>query len=131
MFYFTKKEDVMERPDLDTFACVNPACQLFRQRAQGHLVVRKVYGRDAMRLLRCRSYCEAFSERRGTALFHTKVSAAKAVDVIDHLGEGWSIRATARLTKVCKETVARLLRVSGRHAERVHEQYVQGLTPRA
>jgi transposase-like protein len=130
-FYFTKQEDVMERPDLDTFACVNPECQLFRQRAQGNLVVLKVYGRDAVRLLRCRRCGEEFSERRGTALFNTKVSEAKAVAVIEHLGEGCSIRATARLTEVCKETVARLLRVSGRHAGRVHDQYVQGLMPLA
>jgi len=27
--------------------------------------------------------------------------------------------------------VARLVRVSGRHAERVHDQQVQGLTPKA
>jgi transposase-like protein len=121
----------MERPDLDTLACVNPECQLFRQIGQGNLVVRKVYGYDAIRLLRCCTCCEEFSERRGTALFNTKVSEAKAIAVIDHLGEGCSVRSTARLTKVCKETVARLLRVSGRHAERVHDQHVQGLTPRA
>ena len=121
----------MERPDLDTLACVNAECQLFRQSAQGNLVVRKVYSREAIRLLRCRSCGEAFSERRGTALFNTKLSEAKAVDVIDHLSEGCSVRSTARLTKVCKETVARLLRVSGRHAGRVHDQYVQGVTPLA
>jgi hypothetical protein len=56
----------MERPDLDPVAWVNPACQLCRQIGQGHLVVRKVYGRDAIRLLRCCTCWEAFSERRGT-----------------------------------------------------------------
>jgi transposase-like protein len=126
-----KRENVMERPDLDTLACVNAECQLFRQNGQGNLVVRKVYGREAIRLLRCRRCCEEFSERRGTALFNTKVSESTAVDVIEHLGEGCSVRSTARLTKVCKDTVARLWRMSGRHAERVHDQHVQGLTPRA
>jgi hypothetical protein len=58
----------MERPDLATFACVNPACPLFRHAGQGNLVIRKVYGRDEIRLLRCRTCCEAFSERRGSAL---------------------------------------------------------------
>jgi len=94
-------------------------------------VIRKVYSRDAIRLLRCRSCGEEFSERRGTALFNTKVSEAKATEVIDHLTDGCSVRSTARLTKVCKETVARLLRVSGRHAERVHDQQVRDLMPRA
>jgi transposase-like protein len=95
----------MERPDLATLACVNPECQLFYQSAQGNLVVRKIYGRDALRLLRCRSCCEEFSERRGTALFNTKVSEAKAVEVIDDLAEGCSVRSTARLVQVCKDTV--------------------------
>ena len=121
----------MERPDLDTLACVNAECHLFRQAGHGNLVVRKTYGRDALRLLRCRRCGEEFSERRGTALFNTKVSEAKASDVIDHLAEGCSVSSTARLTKVCKETVARLLRVAGRHAEHVHDQRVHGLTPRA
>ena len=68
-----------------------------------------------------------FSERRGSALFNTKLPEAKAEDVIHHLGEGWSVRTTARLVKVCQETVARLLRVSGRHAERFHDQHVRAL----
>ena len=94
-------------------------------------MIRKVYGHDAIRLLRCRRCGEEFSERRGTALFNTKVLEVKAVEVIDHLTDGCGVRATARLTKVCKATVARLLRVAGRHAERVHDQQVRDLTPRA
>jgi hypothetical protein len=33
--------------------------------------------------------------------------------------------------KVAKETVARLLRVTGRHAERFHDQHVPDLAPKA
>ena len=100
----------MARPDLPTLACVNTECQLFGQSGQDHLVIRKVYSRDRLRLLRCRRCGEEFSERRGTALFNTKLPESKAEEVINHLDEGWSVRATARLTKVAKETVARLLR---------------------
>ena len=121
----------MQRPDLSTLACVNPECQLHGQSNQGNLVVRKVYGKDRLRLLRCRRCQEEFSERRGTALFNTKVREAKASEIIDHLDEGCSVRSTARLTKVGKETVARLLKVSGRHAQRFHDQRVRNLTPRA
>jgi transposase-like protein len=123
------KEDIMERPDLSTLAWVNSACQQFRQGSQGNLVIRKVYGHDHIRLLRCRTCCEAFSERRGTALFNTKLPEATAAEVSNHLDEGCSVRATARLVKVAKETVARLRRVSGRHAERLHDQYVHDLRP--
>src|SRR5262245_26099972 len=121
----------MKRPDFDTLACVNPDCQQFRLTGQANLPVRKVYGQDHIRLLRCRTCGEEFSERRGTALFNTKLPEARAEDVINHLGEGCSVRATARLVKVAKETVARLLRVAGRHAERFHDQHGHGLTPRA
>jgi transposase-like protein len=121
----------MQRPDLNTLACVNPECQCFRHPGEAHLTVRKVYGPDRIRLLRCRTCGEAFSERRGSALFNTKLPAATAENVISHLDEGCSVRATARLVKVAKETVARLLRVTGRHAQRFHDQQVHGLTPKA
>ena len=111
----------MKRPDLDPLAWVNPACQRLRHAGQGNLGIRKVYGHDHIRRLRCRTGGEEFSERRGRALFNTKLPEAKAEDVINHLGEGCSVRATACLVKVWKETVTRLLRVSGRQAERWHD----------
>ena len=121
----------MERPDLATLACVNLECQQFRHAGQGHLVIRKVYGRDRIRLLRCRTCGEAFPERRGSALCNTKLPEATAEAVVHHLDEGWSVRAMARLVKVCKETVARLLRMSGRHAQRFHDEHVRDLRPLA
>src|SRR5215471_15364588 len=124
------KEIFMERPDLDTLACVNPECHLFRRLGEGNLTVRKVYGHDRLRLLRCRTCGEEFSERRGSALFNTKLPEARAEDVINHLDEGCSVRATARLAKVAKTTVARLLRMAGRHAQRLHDRHVRGLRPR-
>jgi hypothetical protein len=35
------------------------------------------------------------------------------------------------LSKAAKDTVARLLRMAGRHAERFHDQRVRDVTPRA
>ena len=121
----------MQRPDLATLACVNPACQRFRLTGQGNLIVRKVYGQDRLRLLRCRTCGEACSERRGTALVNTKVPEAQAASVINPLGEGCGVRATARLVHVAQDTVARLLRMAGRHAERLQDQRVHDVTPRA
>jgi IS1 family transposase len=121
----------MQRPDLATLACVNAACQYFGRPGQGNLATRKVYGKDGIRLLRCCQCREVFSERRNTALFNTKIREAKAEQVIDHLDEGCSVRATSRLTKAAKVTVARLLKVSGRHAQRFHDQRVKDLRPQA
>jgi hypothetical protein len=78
----------MTRPDLDTLACVQPACQRFRRPGEANRTVRKVYGHDRMRLLRCRTCGEECSERRGSAFFNTKLPAATAEDGINHRGEG-------------------------------------------
>jgi transposase-like protein len=121
----------MPRPYINTLACVNPQCQRFNQPGAGNLVVRKVYGGDQLRLLRCRQCQEEFSERRGTPLFNTKIPEAKAVSIIEHLDESCSISATAKLVKVSKDTVARLLKASGRHAQRFHDRRVQGISPEA
>ncbi len=121
----------MPRPDLATLSCVNPQCHHFARPCQGNLVIRKVSGKDRLRLLRCRGGRDEFSERRHNTLFTTTVSEAKAEEVIDHLDEGCSVRSTSRLTKVAKETVARLLKTSGRHTQRFHDQEVHDLTPRA
>mgnify|MGYP003578109032 CR=1 FL=1 len=75
----------MGRPDLATLACVNSECQYYGQSGLDNLSIRKVYGRDGIRLLRCGSCQDEFSERRGTALFNTKLSEPKAIHVIDHL----------------------------------------------
>jgi hypothetical protein len=117
----------MQRPDLATLACVNADCQHYRRPGQGDLTIRKIYGQERIRLLRCGSCQEEFSERRHTALFNTKVSEAKAESIIDHLDEGCSVRATSRLTKSAKATVARLLKTRGRHAQRFHDQEVKDL----
>jgi hypothetical protein len=36
----------MQRPDLDTLACVNADCQHYGRPGQGNLTIRKVYGQD-------------------------------------------------------------------------------------
>jgi transposase-like protein len=121
----------MKRPDLATLACVNPACHLLGRTHEGHLTVRQVSGHDQSRLLRCRLCGGEFSERRGSALCNTKLPEAPAEEVSTHRGAGCSVRATARLVKVCKETVARLWRVSGRHAARLPDQPVRDRRPLA
>ena len=121
----------MNRPDLTTLACVNSECQRYNHPGGDNLTVRKEYGQDRIRLLRCRECQAEFSERRGTALFNTKISEARAVSVVEHLAEGCGIRPTARLVKVCNATVARLLKAVGRQATAFHDQWVRDLTPQA
>jgi len=119
----------MNRPDINTLTCVNEECHMFNQSGADNLVIRKVYGHDSIRFLRCRQCGEEFSERRGTALFNTKLAEERAEAVIEHLDEGCSVSGTARLVKVSKDAVSRLLRVAGRHAKKFHDEQVKDLTP--
>ena len=92
-----KHNEPEERPLLETLACVSERSELCGGKGQNNLTVRKVYGRDDMRYLRCQCCGAEFSERKNTALWNTKVSEARAVSVAEHLGEGCSLKATARL----------------------------------
>jgi len=115
------------RPPLTSLACVHPACELFGQTGQGNLTIRKVYGRDGIRYLRCRVCQYEFSERKGTALWNCKVPEAQAIAVAEHLGEGCSFKDTARLVRVDASTVRRLCRQFGRHAWQFHDDRVREL----
>lgn len=74
------------RPALESLACLNRECKDFGQAGRNNLKVRKIYGQDRIRYLRCRSCGQEFSERKGTALFNCKIGEAKAASVIEHSG---------------------------------------------
>lgn len=107
-------------PPLESLACCHPACDLYGQADQGNLIVRKVYGPDRIRYLRCRACQTEFSERKGTALWNCKIREARAIDVAAHLGEGCTFKGTARLCDVDSSTVRRLNRRLGAHAAAFH-----------
>ena len=115
------------RPALETLACVNERCALYGQKDRDNLTIRKTYGKDEIRYLRCQCCGEEFSERKQTALWNTKVSEEKAVAIADHLAEGCSLKATGRLVNVHPSVVRRLNRKVGLHAEAFHDERVHGL----
>jgi hypothetical protein len=90
-------------------------------------VVRKTYGRDHIRFLRCRTCSLEFSERKNTPLWNAKIRERKANAIAEQLAEGTSVKGTARLTGACSETIRRLARRLGQHATRFHDQHVQRL----
>jgi len=113
------------RPSLDTLACVNAECKDYAQSGLNNLMVRKTYGHDQIRYLRCRTCQHEFSERKGSALWNTKVSEAQAEAVAAHLAEGCSVRAIERLAHVDRSVVTRLNRRLGKHGQGFHDQRVQ------
>lgn len=118
-------EKINPRPPLESLACVYPDCDLYGQKGCENLTIRKVYGRDQIRYLRCRACQGEFSERKNTALWNSKLPEAKTISVAEHLAEGCSLKGTARLVKVDPSTVRRLNGKVGRHGQQHHEQEVQ------
>jgi transposase-like protein len=118
-------ENKNHRPRIETLACPYSDCQLYAQKAAGNLSVRKVYGKDRIRYLRCSACAREFSERKGTPLFNTKVAEQKAISVAEHLAEGVSTKGTSRLVGVSAEAVRRLRRNLGDHAKTFHDEWVR------
>jgi hypothetical protein len=111
--------------DLSHFCCQNKECSDYGRRGAGNLTVCMHYGRDKkLRLLYCRTCRARFSERKGTALFRSRLPGDKAETVLKHIQEGCGVRKTARLTGVDKGTVVRYSRLEGGHSENLHDDLV-------
>lgn len=110
--------------DLSRFCCQNPACPDYGVRGQDNLRVAFRYGQHRRRMLACRTCQQRFSERKGTALFGTRLPHAKALAVFEHLREGCGVRQTARLVHVDKDTVVRYAVQAGTHAQQTHDELV-------
>lgn len=110
---------------------MNDECLDYGEREQGSLTVRKTYGKDEIRYLRCRRCGTEFSKRRNTPLWNSKVPEEKAIAVAEQLSEGTSYKGCARLVKVSAETIRRLAKCLGKHAGRFHDERVQDLSATA
>ena len=119
------------RPELETLARVHERCETYGQKGQANLTVRKIYGKDEIRYLRCQGCGKEFSERKATALWNTKVSETQAMAVAEHLAEGCSLKATARLVKVNASVVRRLNGKLGEQGEAFHDERVKALAVEA
>ena len=110
--------------DVRRFCCLNPECADHGKRDHGNLTVPARYGPNKTRVLRC-STCKArFSERKGTPLFDARLRADVVVSVLAHIAAGVGTRKTARLVGVHRDTATRYVRLSGEHAEPLHDECV-------
>jgi IS1 family transposase/transposase-like protein len=119
------------RPPLKSLACVNHECEHYGRTGLENLRVRKTYGRDKLRYLRCRGCGKEFSERRNTPLWNSKLPEQKAVAVAEQLAEGTSLIGTSRLVRVSAGAVRRLAGQLGKHGQRFHDAHVKDLTATA
>ncbi len=111
--------------DLSLFCCQNSACADYGLRGRDNLRVGFRYGpQKQRRMLVCRTCQARFSERKGTALFASRLAQDQALAVLQHLQDGCGVRQTARLVGVDKDTVVRYALRAGTHAHQAHDELV-------
>jgi transposase-like protein len=111
--------------DLSRFCCQNPGCSEAGKRGAGNLTVCGRYGKhETIRLLYCRKCRARFSERKGTALFNSRLPSVKAMSVLEHIAEGCGIRKTGRLVSVNRGSVGRLANLAGDQSRALHDELV-------
>jgi hypothetical protein len=70
--------------NLSRFCCLNEHCPDHGTRGASNLTVCARYGKDQQRrMLSCRSGTARFSERKGTPLFGSQLTAEKAVSLFE------------------------------------------------
>lgn len=122
-----RREDICGQRPLDQLCCVNETCPLKGTYAGGNLSVRRGKGSGRWRILHCAACKSEFSERKGTALWGSRMPLDKAEAIAQHLQEGCGIRQTARLVGASKDGVTAMAMRLGLHAKRFHDQRVQDL----
>ena len=115
---------------VEALCCVNEDCADCGRVGAGNLAVRNGKGGGRWRVLRCCTCKTEFSERKGTALWNTKMPPEKAVSIASHLKEGCGIRKTARLVGASKDGVTRIAVRIGVHARMLHDERVRDVTVR-
>lgn len=89
-----------------------------------------VYGRKRVQRYRCNSCGATFSEDRPKPLRNHYIDFDKAVQVINLLVEGMSIRAASRLTGLHKRTILSLLVLAGNKCQALLDARVRNVHPR-
>lgn len=105
--------------EIDKYFCPNPSCKDYGMRGRGNLNVHFEYGKHARRMLYCTTCKTRFSETKGTAFFGSKYSSGTIAEIVRTTAEGVGVRATARLLRLDKDAVNRVILKVGEHCERV------------
>jgi transposase-like protein len=110
---------------IENFCCQNSSCPDSGLRGKGNLSYCGWSGRGKrIRMIYCHTCKAHFSQRKGTVLEHSRLSADKAIAVLEHIREGCGTRATSRLVGVSTNTVTRYVVLAGAHGEKLHDELV-------
>jgi len=116
---------------LEAIRCPNSHCSHFglAEAEGGKFWLDHCAGKERIKIWRCAHCRKGFSERRGTALFQSRLPSKEVEAIIQHQREGCGQRRTARLTGHARATVARYAHLAALHAKAVHEQVLRDLKP--
>lgn len=105
-------------PTIDQFCCQNNNCPDKFLYGKGNLTFRGWSGKSKkIRMIYCKTCKSHVSERKGTLLEKSKISADKVNLIMDYLRKGKGTRATSRLVKVHRDTVTRYSRIIKRQKQ--------------
>lgn len=107
--------------------CPNQECPDYGKKNLGNIVCYDQYGKNKVKLLRCRTCRHRFSERHHTVFFGLHTDERTVEKIFRSLAECNGIRATARIIGVDKMTVQRIFNRAGIHCEKVLNQLMKDL----
>lgn len=106
----------------ETLLCPNPGCPNYAQPGQDVIVKSLAKGR-----VQCKRCQMTFTFRHGTALLHLHANETLVCRALKALAEGLSLRATARVFDLDKDTVCHWLEVASAHGQAVTRSLCRGL----
>jgi hypothetical protein len=115
---------------IEDLCCVNPDCADRGLRGVGNIALRTGKGAGRWRIVRCSTCRTEFSERKGTALWGSRMAPERAEAIAAHLKEGCGIRKTSRLVGASKTGVTNIAIRLGLHARAFHDDRVRGVEVR-
>lgn len=106
--------------ELREYFCPNEQCENYGTLNKGNISIRGRYGKDKKRyLLYCRTFGKRFAPTQSSALFGLHLPAEKIRKIIHLASKGDSVRTTARLLDLDKDTVNRVILRVGEHCASV------------
>lgn len=113
--------------ELKNSYCPNRECSDYGKRGLGNIVLYDHYGKWGRKLLRCKTCNHRFSERKGSIFFGLHTDEKTIRKTLRCLSEGKSIRATASIIGIDKDTVHRIFERARIHYERILRKFLSDL----
>ena len=113
--------------DFSKHFCPNSDCKHHGVKGVGNIVTSTKFGKNNIRLLRCKSCNTRFSERNNTVFSGLHLDEKTITEILLCLAEGVSIRGCARIKSVDKDTVQRILERARLHCKKVITELLKDL----